>query len=482
MERTREYQPVQFRPLELLRNGGTQRGFVLLWLLACLIIMPSGMLTRIYELTGIPIGIFGLEVHITIYLPLILCIPIALIFGYLWAAIPAYVSSFLVGTLGDMPILWNAVFAFSNPVTLAILVMVYRLVPIRVDLGTLFSLLCYIMINLLAALAGSAGAFIWAHTNNIGFSNVYPVWQGWWIGGFLQSVLFSLPIILLCSRPLIRYKNSLIQSRDAQPLKGWQIVAAISSITIVLLSFIWVAFELTARRLIDLSAQMTDPTLIAEFDRALGEVFYPVWVLGLVILFVAYFSSRIVVYWTEQLRELNDALADRNMRLHTLSTTDQLTGIPNRRSLFVFLESAFKQLARSGTGFGVIMIDLDHFKRLNDDHGHGGGDLALSKAAEFIRQQVPAMGITGRYGGEEFCVVLPGADIAETEHYAERLRGGLESLEVIYKGERLSLTASFGCTVSDAEDSLLSDILSRADRALYEAKSSGRNRVCTLLS
>lgn len=89
------------------------------------------------------------------------------------------------------------------------------------------------------------------------------------------------------------------------------------------------------------------------------------------------------------------------------------------------------------------------------------------------------MGATGRYGGEEFCVVMPGADLSETIDCAEQLRKGIKSLVIRHMGTQLDLTASFGCTVSVPDDRLLSDILSRADHALYEAKTSGRDRVCT---
>lgn len=100
------FKPLPFKPIEYLVAGGKKRLFVVFWLLLCLLIIPTGMLTRIFELTGIPINLFGLQLHITVYIPILICVPMCLILGYYWAAIPAYFSTFLVALLGDMPIYW----------------------------------------------------------------------------------------------------------------------------------------------------------------------------------------------------------------------------------------------------------------------------------------------------------------------------------------------------------------------------------------
>ena len=155
-----------------------------------------------------------------------------------------------------------------------------------------------------------------------------------------------------------------------------------------------------------------------------------------------------------------------------LAVTDGLTGLRNRRYVFRHLES----LLRAGTACGVLMIDVDRFKPLNDYYGHAAGDAALREVAARLREHVRASDIVARYGGEEFLVVMSGAGAEETAVIAERLRAAIADRPIDLGQAKLPVTVSIGsalaANMTDAEA-----LIAAADVAMYRAKSLGRNRV-----
>ncbi|MCB1998751.1 MAG: GGDEF domain-containing protein, partial [Rhodoferax sp.] len=157
--------------------------------------------------------------------------------------------------------------------------------------------------------------------------------------------------------------------------------------------------------------------------------------------------------------------------MRRLAHTDELTGLPNRRDVLARLEA---WLAR-GTPCALLIIDLDHFKRINDTHGHPAGDAVLRAAAEVLRVEGAPPAAAGRLGGEEFALVLPAADGDQAAAVAERLRAAVQALDLQHVVPGGPVTTSVGLTLSQPGDGL-SDLLRRADRALYRAKANGRNR------
>jgi diguanylate cyclase (GGDEF)-like protein len=151
--------------------------------------------------------------------------------------------------------------------------------------------------------------------------------------------------------------------------------------------------------------------------------------------------------------------------------TDGLTGLMNRRSF----ENRARALRTNGVDHALVMVDLDHFKGLNDTHGHETGDRALRVFAETLRESVRSEDLVCRYGGEEFTVLLPGVDRAEAVEIMERVRETLA--RTTRRGDVPSFTASFGIAVSGTADDF-EDLLLRADRALFAAKRAGRDCIC----
>lgn len=163
---------------------------------------------------------------------------------------------------------------------------------------------------------------------------------------------------------------------------------------------------------------------------------------------------------------------DREMVL--LATTDSLTGLVNRRAFFERTEAARQLSARLRKPFALMMLDIDHFKSLNDRYGHAGGDEALCVFARTSTGVLREHDIMGRLGGEEFALALPGTDLGGALQAAERLRSAVEAAVLPQFG--YSMTVSIGVVLVDPDEHI-NAALARADHALYQAKSAGRNRV-----
>lgn len=161
------------------------------------------------------------------------------------------------------------------------------------------------------------------------------------------------------------------------------------------------------------------------------------------------------------------------------AATDFLTGLPNRRAITGHAEVAFSLAKRNATAFAVAVIDIDHFKSVNDRFGHDVGDQALKHIAGLLARECRGPLRVGRQGGEEFVVILEGASAANAAAVAQRLCRSVAEAPLFVKGESVALTVSVGVSAMSAKDESYELMLSRADRALYNAKAAGRNQVAS---
>ena len=169
--------------------------------------------------------------------------------------------------------------------------------------------------------------------------------------------------------------------------------------------------------------------------------------------------------------ELAEALA----RIQELATRDELTGLINRRHMLELLEQERQRCVRSGHGFCVAVIDIDHFKRINDRFGHAAGDAALREFAREALSAIRIADVLARWGGEEFVLMLADAHLPLARGGVERVRQRIEGLTLLPEDPTLRITVSAGLTEHIAGEAV-SEALARADRALYDAKALGRNR------
>jgi len=172
---------------------------------------------------------------------------------------------------------------------------------------------------------------------------------------------------------------------------------------------------------------------------------------------------------------LNKALLFAQMEMH--SRTDGLTGLLRRQYFMDRLQDELKRATAFQTPFCVLMVDIDHFKRVNDQHGHAAGDAVLSRIGQVLKESFYETDVAGRYGGEEFIVLLPHAQLDGVKRKAENLRARIEREKIASGFVTLSVTVSIGIADFPSKGRTASEIIGQADRALYAAKESGRNRV-----
>jgi len=192
------------------------------------------------------------------------------------------------------------------------------------------------------------------------------------------------------------------------------------------------------------------------------------------------FSTHVVKMRVEnQIKMINQL-----RMIEKLSMTDQLTGIPNRRSFDIRLRSEWKRTLREKMPISIMMLDIDFFKKYNDDYGHQQGDIALQSFARALYNELKRPGdFSARWGGEEFAALLTNTDSAGALDVAEQIRKSIEEMDIYHdsglKPSAAKLTVSIGVNTSEHSNrTSIDDFISKADEALYRAKNQGRNRVC----
>lgn len=190
------------------------------------------------------------------------------------------------------------------------------------------------------------------------------------------------------------------------------------------------------------------------------------------------FKKEDVAFLEHAAKELSVALdnAKIHKKIKELSVTDELTGLYNRRKMNEVLEFEFKKAARYGNSLSVMILDIDHFKSVNDFYGHKVGDIVLSKIGRLLRENIRNIDIAARYGGEEFVVILPQTDFNSALSVAKKIKNLVKNLKFTQIEKEITVSIGIG-SMPDNNINSIEDILKIADDFLYEAKNSGRNRI-----
>ncbi|KGJ92875.1 YfiR/HmsC family protein [Colwellia psychrerythraea] len=203
---------------------------------------------------------------------------------------------------------------------------------------------------------------------------------------------------------------------------------------------------------------------------------YIIGTFTLVAIILIYF----VFYLYKTRKRANKNLIALNDQLYELAITDGMTQLFNRRHFIESAQVQEKQLKRNKSSYIVLMIDIDHFKNVNDSYGHAMGDAAIIYIADILKENLREYDIAGRIGGEEFVMMLPECKLDVAIKIAERLRKRIADSEIIFQNNTINLTISIGLTSLNIKDKDFDQVLQRADDALYQAKESGRNKVVVL--
>lgn len=184
----------------------------------------------------------------------------------------------------------------------------------------------------------------------------------------------------------------------------------------------------------------------------------------------------IIVYDVTKVAVNNRQLQEANGKLQRLSRTDRLTGLLNRGYWEECLGIEFTRYQRYRHSTSLVIFDIDHFKKINDTYGHQAGDAVIREVAELTRAHTRATDISGRYGGEEFVVLLPDTELDGAFLFAERLRQAIQQKVVAHGGQQIQFTISLGIALLSEDCARYEQLIERADTALYESKENGRNR------
>lgn len=296
---------------------------------------------------------------------------------------------------------------------------------------------------------------------------VYPVVAMTLIAGIWPTLFVpdSLPRIALTSSALAVYPAMsawlfLTHRRQLPSLVAYTTAAIFAAIAIV-----YVVRTVSFARVALFDDVTYAPAAVSSLPFFL-ELVLNTWLAAMLAIIV---SARIQA----RLRRERDRVAEINRELLVLSTTDPLTALANRNRVDEVLGVQSRRSSARGVPLSVIMVDVDHFKNVNDDFGHPAGDEVLIRLADILRTSVRETDTVGRWGGEEFIIILPETDVASAERTAERIRRTVSAADF---GIDRPLTASLGVAGHGDRDDP-ARLVARADQALYAAKNTGRNRV-----
>lgn len=342
-------------------------------------------------------------------------------------------------------------------------------------------------------IAATVGVVSLTLDGSVAWPEFFQNWLTWWQGD-AAGIIIMTPLILNWSirHPVVWSRRRLVElaafvllcvgvtylvfGRGANgPSTSWMFL--------VLPLIIWAAYRFTQREVTTVIAAVSAVAIWYTLD---GRGPFSSTSLNTSLLMLLAFISTLVVTGlllnaveVERRRAIKD-LEQELRGIKDEAISDPLTGLSNRRYLWHFLPYELLRVARRETSLAVIMIDLDHFKRVNDSYGHEAGDLVLTTVAGLLRSHIRDSDIACRYGGEEFVLVLPDATLDGTKRRAEGIRKAIREMKLEHLGRPITgVTASIGIAMfpDHAEDS--ESLMRIVDDLLYEAKNSGRDRVVT---
>ncbi|WP_172600328.1 sensor histidine kinase [Sulfurivermis fontis] len=309
------YRPVSLRALQPLGRHFDGAALLVAWLATLALGIGLGLASIAYDWSGLPLHLGGVDLYITIYPPLIFSTLWVLWFGFWWGFVPAYLATLVLALYSGMPLAWALLFAFADPLSLAVLAIAYRAIPIRYDLRSSNALAFFVLISFVGSIFGATGSFIWTHTNALGVHDLLPIWQGWWLGNLLQNLLLVAPLLYLFSPMISRWRERhlgviTVRARETRGtlLAGGTIIAGV-------LLYLHFTIALSHHRLE--SALAGDDTAAwraaALANAEATTMLY--WAVVILILFIAFFGTQLFVHWTRSLQQSARELSSTNVRL-----------------------------------------------------------------------------------------------------------------------------------------------------------------------
>jgi diguanylate cyclase len=461
-----EYQGPSWWHLSRLADVPRSRGMRRI-ALAMLVVLGLATATGILNVTqdwnGLPLRIGALELPVTIYPPFVLSLLAAIWLGPTWGLVPAYAAN-LAGALVSGLSPWTALL-FALAGALEVLIFWGSMVTLNIspDLRRFRDFRRFFLVCLIAPITASLAILLWNTARGLDTTAGLRVWRGWVIGDILQALVVVAPLLHLVGP---RARNWIDRQFATPPryevtYTRAAMLAAVTFTMIAVLVFIGI-FMLHESLELDPTARTRGGQLLVERLREM-QLYLGVLVASLTIA-AGVFST---------------VLARMGERQRSLSRRESLTGCFNRRAFYELFPREVERARRLGQGVAIVFVDIDHFKAINDRHGHETGDRVLQQLSARLRGIIRETDLLFRWGGEEFVVLLPHTVPGEAPVLAERIRAAVaeRSFAASEAHPVVAVTVSVGVAGTSSWPVDPDALLASADAACYLAKARGRNQV-----
>ena len=449
--------------LGAVRTSPGMRRIAAGWVVASVLCVVLALAEAEANWSAMPVDAGPVAFSLTVYPPLIVALLLAIWLGPMWGVLPAWLATFMSGLASGMPVHLAAMFAVATPVELLIVWGSMVVLDISPELRRRRDLLRYVGAAVLGAMASSLAVLIWVDTQRLDLAAGARIWQGWILGDLLQLVVVA-PFVLRWAGPRIRLW--LDHQFPVPPRAGMRYTSSVALTTTVVAAMSLLVFQ-GADLVLDslaLSPALRTSDGAALMDRVRS---------------VAVFLGLLVVLAVVTTMVFASVLARRGERERHVALRDPLTGSFNRRAFYPLFQKESDRSRRLGAGLAVIFFDIDHFKRLNDAHGHETGDRVLEQLARRVQHTLREHDLLFRWGGEEFLVLLPHSTGRDAVAVAERIRLAVADEPLVRSGvpHPIRVTLSLGVAAAESLPADAGTLIARADAATYLAKYNGRDRV-----
>lgn len=312
---TNLYQPVSLPALLKKASGRQKTTIFAAWLVSLLLSIGLGLASIIFEWSGIQATFGGVSVHITLYPPLIISLFWTLWFGFWWGFIPAYLSTLALALFSGMPVEWALLFAFADPIGLAVFAIAYQAIPVSIAMRSVNALLVFIALSFVSGIFGSSGSFIWTYTNNIGVSEMLPIWQGWWLGAFFQNILIVAPLLALLTPTIINWRNNNNWVRPNTIYQQKHIILMTTTMLVGVFIYIYISIQFSSHQFTNAFSGGAVNDWQRPVNRLTESISALYWVVSTIIIFITLFGYRLFNFWSTSLKQSQLALQAANDEL-----------------------------------------------------------------------------------------------------------------------------------------------------------------------
>jgi diguanylate cyclase (GGDEF)-like protein len=433
------------------------------WIAASVVSIALAAFEAVVDLSGLPVRIGGIAFSLSIYPPLIVTACLALWLGPMWGAIPAWVSTFVSGLIAGMSWPVAALFACATPLEVVILWGSLVILDLPPDLPRRRDVIVFLGLSVVAATASSLAGLLYIDSRQLDVLSGQRIWEGWLLGDVLQLALVVTPILHWIGPSARGWIDRHFDTPPRFAVSYTRSVLLVAALVAVLVA---VVFQGVWRVALSLD-------IPPDARTASGEPLLPR------LREVGLFIGLLVGVTFATTTAFAAALARLGEQERGASQRDLLTGALNRRSFNTHFQREADRSHRLGLGVSVLFVDVDHFKRVNDEWGHELGDQVLRQLVHRLQGSIREHDLLFRWGGEEFVILLPHTPPADAATLAERIRVAVGSEPLVRESvaRPITVTVSVGTAGAAAWPFDGGTLLRLADRALYAAKSEGRDRV-----